>query len=111
MFFFTRYSLGLRLGEGLRLQVGDLDAERGRVPIRNAKGNKDGLVPLPQATLNLLRECWQVHRHPVRLLPNRQRGLKGAAAAMTPLDRGGVQTTLHQVIQTCGLKKSLRPTR
>lgn len=107
VFFFTLYSLGLRLGEGLRLQVGDIDAERGRVHIRDGKGNKDRLVPLPRATLNLLREFWQVHRNPVLLFPNRKRGLKGAAAATTPLDRGGVQTTLHKVVETCGLKKRL----
>lgn len=105
VFFFTLYSLGLRLGEGLRLQVGDIDADRGRVHIRDAKGNKDRLVPLPRATLNLLREFWQVHRNPVLLFPNRQGGLKGAAAATTPLDRGGVQTTLHKVVEICGLKK------
>jgi integrase len=46
VFYFTLYSLGLRLGEGLNLQVGDIDASRMRVPIRNAKGNKDRLVPL-----------------------------------------------------------------
>ena len=109
--FFTLYSLGLRLGEGLRLQVGDIDGERGRVHIRDAKGNQDRLVPLPRATLNLLREFWQVHRHPVLLFPNRQGGLKGAAMARTPLDRGGVQKTLHQVIQTCGLKTRSRPIR
>ena len=45
VFFFTLYSLGLRLGEGLRLQVGDIDAARARVHVRNAKGNKDRLVP------------------------------------------------------------------
>jgi len=50
VFFFTLYSLGLRLGEGLRLEVGDIDATRGRVHIRDAKGNKDRLVPLPAAT-------------------------------------------------------------
>ncbi len=50
--FFTLYSLGLRLGEGLRLQVGDVDADRQRVHVRNAKGNKDRLVPLPDATLS-----------------------------------------------------------
>jgi len=61
VFFFTLYSLGLRLGEGLRLQVGDIDAERQRVHIRDAKGNKDRLVPLPAATLALLRRFWQVH--------------------------------------------------
>jgi integrase len=38
-FFFTLYSLGLRLGEGLRLQVGDIDAQHQRVHIRDAKGN------------------------------------------------------------------------
>lgn len=46
VFFFTLYSLGLRLGEGLRLQVGDIDAVRWRVHVRDAKGNKDRLVPL-----------------------------------------------------------------
>jgi integrase/recombinase XerD len=41
VFYFTLYSLGLRLGEGLRLQVGDIDAERRRVHIRDAKGNNE----------------------------------------------------------------------
>jgi integrase/recombinase XerD len=91
VFFFTLYSLGLRLGEGLRLQVGDIDAQRQRVHIRDAKGNKDRLVPLPQATLELLRRFWSLHRNPVLLFPNRHAGLKGACSAKTPLDRGGVQ--------------------
>jgi integrase/recombinase XerD len=107
VFFFTLYSLGLRLGEGLRLQVGDIDAARGRVHIRDAKGNRDRFVPLAQATHQLLRRFWQVHRNPVLLFPNRHGGLKGAPSATTPLDRGGVQTTLHRVIETCGLKKRL----
>jgi len=111
VFFFTLYSLGLRLGEGLRLQVGDIDAARGRVHIRDAKGNRDRFVPLAQATHQLLRRFWQVHRNPVLLFPNRHGGLNGAAAATTPLDRGGVQTTLHKVIETCGLKKRSHLTR
>jgi len=105
VFFFTLYSLGLRLGEGLRLEVGDIDAARQRVHIRDAKGNKDRLVPLPETTLELLRRFWQVHRNPVLLFPNRHGGLKAARAAVTPLDRGGVQTTLRQVAAQCGLKK------
>lgn len=110
VFFFTLYSLGLRLGEGLRLQVGDIDAARARVHIRDAKGNKDRFVPLPQTTHQLLRRFWQVHRNPVLLFPNRHGGLKGAATATTPMDRGGVQATLHQVVEACGLKKRSRPT-
>ena len=107
VFFFTLYSLGLRLGEGLRLEVGDIDAPRRRVHIRDSKGNKDRLVPLPDATLVLLRRFWQVHRNPVLLFPNRHGGLKAAHRATTPLDRGGVQTTLHKVVADCGIKKRL----
>ena len=110
VFYFTLYSLGLRLGEGLRLQVGDIDAERGRVHIRNAKGNRDRFVPLPQATHTILRRFWSVHRNPVLLFPNRHGGLKGAATATTSMDPGGVQRTLHAVIETCGLKKRSPPT-
>lgn len=106
VFYFTLYSLGLRLGEGLRLQVGDIDAARGRVHVRDAKGNRDRFVPLPVATHTLLRRFWATHRNPVLIFPNRHRGLDGAACAATPLDRGGVQTTLHKVITACGLKKT-----
>ena len=105
VFFFTLYSLGLRLGEGLRLQVGDIDAQRSRVHIRDAKGNKDRLVPLPEATLALLRRFWPLHRNPALLFPNRHGGLKAAAHATTPLDRGGVPVTLRKVALQCGLKK------
>jgi site-specific recombinase XerD len=110
VFFFALYSLGLRLGEGLRLQVGDIDAARGRVHIRDAKGNRDRFVPLPQATHQILRRFWQVHRNPVLLFPSRHGGLKGAASATTPMDPGGVQTTLQKVVTACGLKKRSRPT-
>jgi site-specific recombinase XerD len=111
VFYFTLYSLGLRLGEGLRLRVGDIDATRGRVHIRDAKGNRDRFVPLPHATHTLLRNFWQVHRNPVLLFPSRLGGVKGAATATTPMDAGGVQTTLHKVVVSCGLKKRSRRTR
>ena len=62
-------------------------------------------MPLPDATLNLLRRFWSVHRHLVLLFPNRKGGVKGSHTATTPLDRGGVQTTMHKVVQACGIKK------
>jgi integrase/recombinase XerD len=103
--FFTLYSLGLRLGEGLRLQVGDIDGVRQRVHVRDSKGNRDRLVPLPQATHRVLQRFWRLHRNPVLLFPNRHAGLRAAATATTPLDRGGVQSALHRVVQSCGVKK------
>ena len=107
VFFFTLYSLGLRLGEGLRLQVGDVDGVRQRVHIRDAKGNRDRFVPLAQASLQVLRRFWRIHRNPVLLFPDRHRGLQAAASTTTALNAEGVQRALARVIGHCGLKKRL----
>ena len=50
-YFWTVYSLGLRLEEGLHLQVGDIDSERMMVHVHRGKGAKDRYVPLPSRTL------------------------------------------------------------
>ena len=84
-----------------------IDAHRLRVHIRDAKGNKDRFVPLPEMTLQVLRRFWSVHRNPVLLFPNRKGGLKGSSTALTPLDRGGVQVTINKVVKACGIKKRL----
>lgn len=104
-FFFTLYSMGLRLSEGLALEVGDIDAHRMRVHIRDSKGNKDRLVPLPELTLQVLRRFWALHQHPTFLFPSRKRGLKHAHLATTPMDRGGVQVAMKAVVNELRLKK------
>jgi site-specific recombinase XerD len=110
VFFFTLYSLGLRLGEGLALTVADIDAQRRRVHVRDAKGNKDRFVPLPEATLAVLRRFWQTHRNPHLLFPSRRAGLSGAAAATATLDRGSIQLALRRVTSDLALKKTSPPT-
>lgn len=105
IFFFTAYSLGLRLGEGIKLTVGDIDATNMRVHIRDAKGNKDRLVPLPERTLHLLRWFWALHKHPQFLFPNRKRGLKNAHLVDIPLERGGIQAAMKAVVEQLGIKK------
>ena len=110
VFFFTVYSLGLRISEGLRLEVGDIDAHRMRVHIRDSKGNKDRFVPLPAVTLDVLRRFWMIHRNPVLLFPNRKGGLEKSRTATTHLDQAGVSTALSKVVASCGIKKSLRCT-
>ena len=105
--FFTLYSMGLRLGEGLRLQTGDIDGVRKRVHIRNAKGNKDRLVPLPTKTLQVLRRFWWVHKHPIFIFPNRKRGLENAHLADSHLDRSGVQVAMQAVVKELKIKKKI----
>ena len=79
------YSCGLRLGEGCRLAVADIDSARGLIHVREAKGNKDRLVPLPPRTLELLRECWKSHRNPRWIFPRVGRGGTQAAGSEEPV--------------------------
>jgi site-specific recombinase XerD len=109
VFFFTIYSMGLRLGEGINLTVGDIDSVNMRTHIRDAKGNKDRLVPLPDNTLRILRKFWSVHKHPHFIFPNRKRGLKNAHLVELPLERGGIQTAMKAVVKQIGIKKNFMP--
>lgn len=101
--FFTLYSLGLRLGEGLSLTVSDIDSAQHQVHVRDAKGGKDRLVPLPERTLQALRAYWTHHRHLSLLFPG-----KGKLAGR-PMDRGGVQKALKQVCADCQINKRISP--
>lgn len=58
------YGTGLRLLEGVRLRVKDVDFERGVITVREGKGDKDRTVMLPEA----LREPLRMHLQRVRLL-------------------------------------------
>ena len=49
------YGTGMRVMEGLRLRVKDLDFERGAIIVREGKGRKDRVVMLPQALREALR--------------------------------------------------------
>lgn len=65
------YSCGLRLREGSRLQVGDIDSSRMVVRVRDGKGGKDREVPLPQRSLQLLRDYWRHERPSPWLFPDK----------------------------------------
>ena len=106
-YFQAVYSLGLRLGEGLNLQVGDIDSARMMVHVRHGKGGKDRFVPLPSSTLKALREYWATHRHPTYLFPATGRDHRRAASADRPMERSSVQGALRRVVRELGLRKSI----
>jgi site-specific recombinase XerD len=107
VFFFTIYSMGLRLGEGLALEVGDIDGQRYRVHVRQAKGGRDRYVPLPGPTLQHLRRFWCTHRHPRLLFPNASGDPALMRKASSCMDRGGVQAALKAARIDCGIHKRL----
>jgi len=104
-FLLTTYSMGLRLGETLSLQVGDIDAKLKQVHIRRGKGHKDRFVPLPDLTYQALRALWCKHRNPCWLFPNAVGSLSRIQKATTHMDRGGTQAAMKAVVTQCGIKK------
>lgn len=50
------YGSGLRLFECLRLRVKDIDFERHQIVVRDGKGRKDRVVPLPSCVTSALRD-------------------------------------------------------
>jgi len=100
---FTIYSMGLRLGEGLTLATADIDRSRMQVHIRGGKGRKDRMIPLPQATLQLLERYWHTHRNRTLLFPNLLGGARRILTTDRPMDRGGVQGALRAALRDCGI--------
>lgn len=97
-YFWTVYSCGLRLNEALALQVGDIDSERMRLHVHRGKGAKDRLVPLPQSTVQILREYWKSHRHPRFLFPKtNQKGVVVGNTRQT-MSESTVQGALRRIV-------------
>lgn len=102
IFLTTLYACGLRLQEGLQLQVGDIDGERHLLHMRHGKGNKDRLVPLPERCLGLLRLYWSTHRHPTWLFPGAPRQ---AALATRPMEASSAQKAFKAALHESGVTK------
>ncbi len=99
------YACGLRLREGVHLQVPQIDSARMQLHLQAAKGNKDRYVPLPPRVLNLLRQHWCTHRHPIWLFPSPGRTGDQHASATRPMDESGVQKAFRRAVQEAGLRK------
>ncbi len=59
------YGTGMRIMEGLRLRVKDVDFERRAIIVREGKGAKDRVVMLPASVLPALREQMAQARMPL----------------------------------------------
>jgi len=99
------YSCGLRLLEGVQLQVSQIDSARMQLHIRSGKGNKDRAVPLPEQTLTLLRAHWLSHRNPLWLFPGRDPNGFERRSATAPMNESTLQKAFHRAVQEVGLNK------
>lgn len=98
--FTTTYSCGLRASEGATLKVSDVDSARMQLRVRG-KGAKDRCVPLPQKTLEMLREFWKSHRSQPWLFPM-VAALDGSSLLV---QRSSLQAAFRSALAQSGIKK------
>ena len=103
--FTTIYSCGLRLQEGTHLQVGDIDSGRMIIHVHRGKGAKDRYVPLPRATLMLMREHWKTHRNPVWIFPAPGRGTARMGIADRPMPITSTQIAFKKALRQSKVRK------
>ena len=101
----TIYACGLRLLEGVRLQVKDIDSDRKMLHVCLAKGAKDRYVPLPEASLEILRRHWQTHRNRVWMFPAMRGDWPDPAEAEGPMCETGVQRAFRAALRESGIHK------
>ena len=94
------YGCGLRIGEAVKLTVGDVDKARMVVRVVG-KGNKERLAPLPRPLYEDLRRMWRLHEHPVWLFGNRR--------GTGHVDAGLVCKTFAQARQAAGIEGAPTP--
>lgn len=100
----TIYACGLRLLEGVSLQVKDVDGQRKMVHVRQGKGGKDRYVPLPESALDMLRRHWATHRNPLWLFPTVHVRYPPEHASQ-PMHETGVQKAFRAALQESGVNK------
>ena len=101
----TIYACGLRIKEGVQLQVADIDSARMLLHVRHGKGGKARYVPLPQRTLEQLRSHWSIHRHPRWIFPARGAQRVALPTATTHLGTAAVRKAFVAALKQSGLTK------
>jgi integrase/recombinase XerD len=96
------YACGLRRSELLNLKPADVDSKRGLLIIRQGKGRKDRVAPLPERIVEMLRDYYKGYRPKVWLFEGQKPGTQYSPTSLqevlkTGLEKSGVKrnATLH----------------
>ncbi|HMM11430.1 MAG TPA: tyrosine-type recombinase/integrase, partial [Bacteroidales bacterium] len=85
------YACGLRRSELLNLKIGDVDAERHMLIIRNSKGYKDRHVPISDKIIQMLREYNRMYRPKIWLFEGQNIGEKYSARSLEQVLKKALQ--------------------
>jgi len=95
------YSCGLRISEVVNVQLTHVDGDRKLLLVKGAKGFKDRYVPIPDATLILLRNYYQQFKPKHWLFEGQDN--KEAYAVRS------LQTIFHRAKRAAGISKKITP--
>jgi site-specific recombinase XerD len=98
--FMTCYAAGLRLGEGCRLRIEDIDSRRMVVRVRG-KGNRERLTVLSPRLLEVLRSYWRLAKPNVWLFPG--------ATPQRPVALDTARSVFHRARVEAGLHDGYTP--
>jgi len=91
------YACGLRRGEVLKLLPTDIDAKRGVLIIRQAKGRKDRIAPLPEMIVDMLRGYYKEYRPSKWLFEGQQPG--------EPYSERSIELVFKKALRQSGVKR------
>jgi integrase/recombinase XerD len=102
MLFTTMYATGMRLREASFLETHDINAKRGVVVVRHAKGGRERLVPLSETLLGQLRQYWKEERPtPPYLFPS--------TVSASPICPDVPRRALKLAAKQVGIKQKVSP--
>ena len=100
LLFALMYSCGLRTSEARKLKVKSIDSSRMVLRIIG-KGNKESLIPFPEALLESMRAFWKTHRNPVWLFP--------AIHGKGPICKQSLLAAFRNACERTGLERDFKP--
>ena len=112
----TIASTGLRFGEALGIQVGDVDLERGRLHVRRTirkhrlsspKSGKPRTIDLPASTVTVLRDWINTVRAEAAVRGQEATWLFPGATGQ-PKDEAPIRQAFHRTLKAAGILRRLR---
>lgn len=98
----TLLMLGLRVSEGAKLKIEHIDFRRASLLVKEGKGQKDRILPIPKRLVGILRG-WIGPRKKGYVFPSRCGGGR--------LTNRAIQRMLKRVAEAAGLDGALEPRR
>lgn len=101
----TIYACGLRISEVLALEITDINSSRNTIKIRQSKGRKDRIVPIPEELLAELRQYYIKYK-PCKYLFE---GQFSTHEKPEPYSAKSIQNVLKKCCKQAGIKRKITP--